>query len=57
MRAAPEKLDRIVEGLGLHVLRQRERDRAAIGGIEQHAHCGRKTDEDLFGASDAIEVA
>ena len=57
VHASPEKLGRIVECFGLHVLRQGERNRAALGRIQQHAYCGRKTDQDLFRASNAIEIA
>ena len=57
MLAAPEELGRVVVGLGLHVLRQRERDRPAIGGVEQHAQRGGQADEDLLGPHDAVEIA
>ena len=33
-----EQLDRPVEGLGLHVLRQRDGDRAGLDRVGEHAH-------------------
>ena len=33
-----EQLDRVIEGFGLHILRQRERDGARLGRRGEHAH-------------------
>jgi hypothetical protein len=57
----PEALDEealgIVIGLGLHVLAERERDRAAFGWVSQHLHSARERGDDLLGPGDAVEIA
>ena len=56
--AALEELVRPVVGLGLHVLRERERDRAGLGRVGQHAHRRRAARRDeLLGPLDAVEEA
>ncbi len=54
--ALGEEALRIRESLGLRVLAQRERDRAASGGIGKDAHGPRQGSKNLLGPSDAIEV-
>ena len=46
-----------VEGLGLHVLRQRERDRAGLGRVGQHPHRLERGRDELLGPLDAVEEA
>ena len=48
---------RIVVGLALHVLRQRDAHRAGVGGIGQHAKRAHHGAHQLLGAHDAIPVA
>ncbi len=52
-----EQLDREVEGLGLHVLRQAQRDRAGLRRVGQHAHRLEQRRPELLGPVDAIPVA
>ena len=52
-----EKAFRIVEGLGLHVLAERQRHRAAFGRIGQHLHGAVERRDDLLGPRDAVEIA
>ena len=47
----------IIIGFRLHILAERQRDRAAIGGIGQHLHGAAQRRDDLFGAGDAVEIA
>ncbi len=54
VHALREEASGIVEGLGLHVLRQRERRRAAIGRVEQHGDRLRQRGEELLGPRDAV---
>jgi hypothetical protein len=48
---------RAVEGFGLHVLRQRQADRAATGRIEQGGDRAGQRLQDLLGPRDPVEVA
>ena len=52
-----EELGRPVEGLGLHVLAEGERDRAAVGGVGHGGEGARERGQQLLGAGDAVEVA
>ena len=54
--ALAEQLFRIVEGLGLHILGQRQRNRAAIGGRSEHPHHLRQCRDQLLGPIDAVPV-
>ena len=51
-----EERRRVVERLGLRVLRQRQRDRAGLGRGGQHAHRFGQRRQQLLGAGDAIPV-
>ena len=55
--ALVEQLLGPVEGLGLHVLRERERHRAGLGGVGQHAHRAQQRRRELLGALDPVPVA
>ena len=55
--ALEEKLVRIVVGLRLHVLRQREGDRAGVGWTCEHAHRGDRRGHELLRAHDPVPVA
>jgi hypothetical protein len=48
---------RIVPRHLLHILRQRDESRSAIGGVEQNADCLRQRGDDLLGMDDAIPIA
>ncbi len=52
-----EKLRRVLERLGLHVLAQAQRDRAALGRIGQGQQGARERREELLRAGDAIPIA
>src|SRR5438309_949424 len=54
--ALRQNLVGIVVGLGLHVLRQRERDRAGVRGAGEHAHGGERRGHELLRAHDAIPI-
>ena len=58
-RAHPplEELDRIVVGFRLHILRQRQKRRPALGRVEQHRERLRQGGEELRGAGDPVPVA
>ena len=56
MRALGEETLGVVVGLGLHVLTEGERDRAAFGGVGQHGERARQRGHDLLGPRDAVEV-
>ena len=47
----------IIEGLGLHVLAERQRHRAAFGRVGQHLHGALQRRDDLLGPRDAVEIA
>ena len=47
----------IVVGLGLHVLAEGQRHRAAFGRVGQHGHRPLQRRHDLLGPGDAVEVA
>ncbi len=51
-----KKLFRVIVGLGLHVLRQRQRHCAAIGGRGEHAHGFRQRGDQLLGPIDAVPI-
>ena len=55
--ALGEELVRVVIGLRLHVLRQRERDRPGRRGTHQHAHRREGGGDDLLRTRDAVPVA
>ena len=55
--ALGEEAFRIVVGLGLRVLAERERHRPAGGRIGQHVHRARQRRDDLLGPRDAVEIA
>ncbi len=55
-RRREERLGPVVRE-GLHVLRQRETDGAALRGIGHHLDRARQRDEQLLGRRDAVEVA
>jgi hypothetical protein len=55
--ALGKKMDRTVEGLGLHVLGQSDRDGTGLGRIREHAHGLGHGGEDLFRPVDAVPVA
>ena len=57
VHALGEEFDRIVIGPALHVLRQAEEGRAAIGGIEHRGKGGGQRLQDLRGMGDAVPVA
>ena len=50
-----EEVGRIVVGVGLHVLGQRDRHRARIRRIGEHAHGLRQGGQQLFGPVDPVE--
>ncbi len=52
-----EEMGREVEGLGLHVLAEAERHRAAFGGVGQNLHGPSESRDDLLRPRDAVEVA
>ena len=52
-----EELGRPVVGLGLHVLAEGERDRAAVGGVGHGGEGAGERGQELLGAGDAVEVA
>ena len=52
-----EELFGIIVCFGLHVLRKRQRRRAAIGGRREHTHHLRQCGDELLGTIDAIPVA
>ena len=52
-----EKRLGIIVGLGLHVLRQRERDGAAQRRVGQDGNRARQRSEELRGCDDAVEIA
>ena len=57
MHALVEEGDRIVIGLGLHVLAEGQRHRPAIGRVGEHDKRPRQRRHDLLGARDAVEIA
>ena len=52
-----EELGRPVEGLGLHVLAEGERHRAAVGRVGHGGEGAGQRGQELLGAGDAVEVA
>ena len=52
-----EELDGPVEGLGLHVLRQRDGRRAGLDRVGEHAHRAEQGSRQLFGAVDLVVEA
>jgi len=54
--ALREELVRDVECLGLHVLRQRQRDRSGLGLVGENAHRVQRGGDDLLGPRDAVPV-
>ena len=52
-----EEAFRIIVGLGLRVLAQRQRHRAAFGGVGEHGHGALQRGDDLLGPRDAVEIA
>ena len=46
-----------VESLGLHVLAEPERDRAAFGRVRQHLHGAGEGRDDLLRPGDTVEIA
>ena len=52
-----EELVGEVEGLGLHILREGQHSRAAVGRVEHDGDRVRQRVDDLLGAHDAIPVA
>ena len=52
-----EKAFRVVEGLRLHILAERQRHRTAIERIGQHLHGALQRRDDLLGPGDAVEIA
>ena len=52
-----KKRDRIIIGLGLGVLTQRQRHRPAIGRIGQNLHGPPQRRHDLLGPGDPVEIA
>ena len=55
--ALGEKLIRVVVGLRLHVLRQRQGDRAGVGWTCEHAHRRDRRGHELLRAHDPVPVA
>ena len=53
--ALGEEVRRVVPGVRLHVLRQRQGHRAGLGRVGEHPHRLRQRGEKLFGAVDAVE--
>jgi len=51
-----EEVVRVIPGFALHILRQRQRDRAGFGRIGQHAHGIDTGGHQLLRAADAIPV-
>ena len=50
-----KKCARVVPGVRLHVLRQRQGHRAGLGRVGEHPHRLRQRGEELFGTVDAVE--
>ena len=57
MNALIEECSRIVPSFRLHILRERERDGSAFGGIGEHAERLRQTAQQLFRARDPVPIA
>ncbi len=57
MHRAGEELGRVVTGHFLHILRQADEGRAAVGGVKHHRHGLRQRRDDLLGMDDAVPVA
>ena len=55
--ALREEVVRVVPGVRLHVLRQRQGHRAGLGRVGEHPHRLRQRGEKLFGTVDAVEEA
>ena len=55
--ARREKAFGIIEGFGLHILRQSERHRSALGRVGQDSHRLRQAGEDLLRPGDAVPPA
>src|SRR5437588_10284300 len=52
-----KEIFRIIVGLRLRILAERERDRSTRGGICQHVHGARHCRDDLLRARNAVEIA
>src|SRR5699024_6419519 len=46
----------VIVCFALHVLRERDRHGARVGGVREHAHCVYKGAHNLFGTGDAVKV-
>ena len=55
--ALAEQLLRVIPGFRLHVLRQRQGDRAGVGRRGEHAHGFRQGGDELVRSGDAVPVA